>query len=126
MIKKLTYQGSSNVLQKICDTINTLIDEGGGGGGSPISTTTMVLDKDNWDDSSTPYTYDLGETWANRNSTISLDISNQSCQLTNEDIDTIGKFMIIGGTSGRYLYATQWKPSMDIPIMIQYSEGEES
>lgn len=126
MIKKLTYQGSSNVLQKICDTINTLIDEGGGGGGSPISTTTMVLDKDNWDDSSTPYTYDLGATWENRNVIMSLDISNQSHPLSHADYETIGKFMIVGGTSGRYLYATQWRPSIDIPIMLQYSEGEES
>lgn len=39
MIKKINYTGSSKIIQRICEAINALIDQGGGGGGSNVTIT---------------------------------------------------------------------------------------
>lgn len=87
-------------------------------GGSAVETLTTTLAFLNWTGAEPPYKYDLGVAFSNRNSIIGIDGTN----MTDADYELIGKFMIVGSDDGRYLYALQWHPSIDIPVMIQYTE----
>lgn len=88
------------------------------GGGTPVETITLTLYVLNWEGAAPPYRYDLGASFANKHCVVGLNGEN----LSDTDIELIGKFMITGGESGRYLYANQWHPSVDIEVIIQYAE----
>lgn len=85
----------------------------------PIQTVKLTLDPLLWQGTEPPYRYDLGTSYENRNASVGL---NGTAITNNATIELIGKFMIVGGESGRYLYALQWHPSVDIPVIVQYSE----
>ena len=87
-------------------------------GGSASMSTKMTLSPTSWTGSSAPYRYDLGSSFANMNVIVGI---NEN-ELDETQLELIGKFMIVGGESGRYLYALQWHPSIAIPVVIQYTE----
>lgn len=89
-----------------------------GKGGSSIMTTKLTLSVLSWTGAEPPYQYDLGSSFADKVVVVGI---NEN-ELDQTDYELIGKFMIVGGESGRYLYALQWHPSVDIPVIVQYSE----
>ena len=144
-MSRITYSGNNATIAKICDILNSI--EGGGSdvtittnqstgnkictitvndtgydlytgevGSEGLTSTTSTLLAENWENDTPPYVYDLGVEYSNKNSIISVDTTN----LSLADFEKIGKFCIVGRQSGRYLYAMQWHPNIDIPVIIDY------
>lgn len=69
-----------------------------------------------WQGSAAPYTYDLGSTYSNKSVMIGYDGTKYS----EDSIAAASDADIVGG-EGTVIYAYGEKPTVDIPIIIQYS-----
>ena len=98
----VTYDGSSAQSISIAS-----------GGSKSVSSTLLAS---GWSGSAAPYTYDLGSTYADKSVMIGYDGTKYS-----EDSMTAASDAGIVGGEGTVIYAYGEKPTVDIPIIIQYS-----
>lgn len=86
-------------------------------GGTSITSTTGVLLASSWAGSSSPYQYNLGNTYTNKSVLVGYDASAQTASEVNRSAAAEAK---ITGGEGTILYAYGTKPAVDIPIVIIY------
>lgn len=100
--KTVTYDGSSAQSISISS-----------GGSKSVASTLLAS---GWQGSAAPYTYDLGSTYSNKSVIIGYDGTKYS----EDSMAAASDADIIGG-EGTVIYAYGEKPTVDIPIIIQYS-----
>ena len=83
-------------------------------GGSKSVASTLLAS--GWSGSAAPYTYDIGSTYSNKSVMIGYDGTKYS-----EDSMAAASDADIVGGEGTVIYAYGEKPTVDIPIIIQYS-----
>ena len=100
--KTVTYDGSSAQSISISS-----------GGSKSVASTLLAS---GWQGSAAPYTYDIGSTYSDKSVMIGYDGTKYS-----EDSMAAASDADIVGGEGTVIYAYGEKPTVDIPIIIQYS-----